>query len=758
MIVVQTPLRVSFFGGGTDFPSFFMEEGGCVLSSAINKFIFVTVKRRFDQKLRVGYTKTEMVDDIDEIQHELFREALRKTGIFEATELTSMGDIPSAGSGLGSSSTVTVGALHALYTYLGHTVPAERLAQEACQIELETLQKPIGIQDQYIAAFGGLRFMEFHPDGTIAVNRINLDDELRQRLDERLLLFFTGITRNSETILTEQNSNIKDRTKVLREMKSLAFEARDALLHGELDAIGHQMNQSWQLKKQLASRISNPEIDELYAGAIKAGATGGKITGAGGGGFLLLYCPKSYQQAVRYRLQSLQELPFQLERDGSKVIFNYRRSYAGAPAMEREETSQIKVQLNWEQLGIRTKEPILPVLPAVLSSAAPADQYLEQMQDLLGQLPVDGVQRVIQILHEARKSHRQVILMGNGGSASTASHFACDLSKNTRVAGWPDFRATSLGDNLAVLTAYANDEGFRNIFVEPLASILLPDDVVIGISTSGKSDNVLRAIDFARKAQATTIGFTGFDSGSLGDMVDVHIHVPSNCIEQVEDVHLMLEHMITKTLREMAEAPMDLDTKLAGLKHAEQIADSSADQTGGEEGWTGSFERVDPVAVLYRVNRVLSAKMDIDDTLQEVLKVALEDLGAISGSVLILNEDGSLSKGSIAYNGQLSNRSPEEFGEVLKEGLAGWVVKNRKPALVSDTHLDDRWIRRTWDQEQAASRSVISVPLMSQDKPRGVLTLAHSKQNGFASTDMVVLNAIALCVAMNGFSVSQDKQ
>ncbi len=325
MIIVQTPLRVSFFGGGTDFPSFFCEEGGCALSSAIDKYIFITIKKRFDQKLRVGYTHTEMVDSIDEIRHELIRESLRKTTIFRGVEITTMGDIPSAGSGLGSSSTVTVGALHAMYTYLGQIVPAERLAREACEIEIDVLRKPIGIQDQYIAAYGGLRFFEFQPDGQVSIQKIDLNGTLRRRLNENLLLFFTGVTRSSETILDEQKNNIQQRLNVLRKLKQLAYVARDEIIAGNLDAIGHLLHESWELKKQLASRITNGEIDEIYQAARGAGALGGKITGAGGGGFLLLYCPHERQDALRNALSELQELPFQLEGDGTKVIFNYRR-------------------------------------------------------------------------------------------------------------------------------------------------------------------------------------------------------------------------------------------------------------------------------------------------------------------------------------------------------------------------------------------------------------------------------------------------
>lgn len=325
MIIVQTPLRISFFGGGTDFSSFFMQEGGCVLSSAIDKYIFVTVKERFDKKLRIGYTQTEMVDCVDEIQHELIREALRTTCIQNGVEITTMGDIPSEGSGLGSSSTVTVGVLHALYTFLGEIVSAEQLAREACKIEIDDLEKPIGIQDQYIAAYGNLRFIEFLPDGQVKTEKLELDSEFRRALNDRFLLFYTGITRSADTILTEQKNNINDRLGVLREIKQMAIQARSNLEGGDFDAFGSLLHQSWELKKKMAGAISNPTINDIYDAARRAGAVGGKITGAGGGGFILLYVPYEKQSAVRQALPNLQELPFRLESDGTKVIFNYRR-------------------------------------------------------------------------------------------------------------------------------------------------------------------------------------------------------------------------------------------------------------------------------------------------------------------------------------------------------------------------------------------------------------------------------------------------
>ncbi len=326
MIIVQTPLRVSFFGGGTDFPSFFMEEGGCVLSSAIDKFIFVTVKERFDKKLRIGYTQTEMVDTVDEIHHDLIRESLRLTGIENGVEVTTMGDIPSEGSGLGSSSTVTVGSLHAMYAYMGEIVSAERLAREACGIEIDMLKKPIGIQDQYIAAYGGLRFFEFKSDGEVKVEKVKISPDSHRMLNDSFLLFFTGVSRRADTVLNEQKSNIKHRITELREIKQMAHQARSDIETGNFNSFGRLMNQSWALKKKLAGSISNGSINEMYETAQRAGAIGGKITGAGGGGFLMLYVPYEKQNAVRTALDGLQELPFRLEADGTKVIFNYRRS------------------------------------------------------------------------------------------------------------------------------------------------------------------------------------------------------------------------------------------------------------------------------------------------------------------------------------------------------------------------------------------------------------------------------------------------
>jgi D-glycero-alpha-D-manno-heptose-7-phosphate kinase len=325
MIITQTPLRISFAGGGTDFHGYYEKNGGAVISSAIDKYIYVVIKQRFDSMIRVGYTRTEMVDEVSQIEHELVRECMLLTGITGGVEIATMADIPSAGSGLGSSSTVTVGLLHAMHAYRGRLVTAEMLAQQACQIEIDILGKPIGKQDQYIAAYGHLRRFEFRADGSVDALTVELPEEKRRRFGECLMLFYTGITRKADTILSEQKANIEDKRVFLDRMKAQVPEVEAALTEGSINKVGRLMQTGWEWKKQMAGKISSPEIDALYESALDAGATGGKVAGAGGGGFLLLFCPPDRQSAVRDVLSGMKELPFSLERDGTKVIFNARR-------------------------------------------------------------------------------------------------------------------------------------------------------------------------------------------------------------------------------------------------------------------------------------------------------------------------------------------------------------------------------------------------------------------------------------------------
>lgn len=325
MIITQTPLRISLAGGGTDLKHFYTREGGCVISSAIDKYIFVIVKERFDDKIYINYSKKEIVDNVEEIQHDLVREAMKKTGVTKGVEITTLADIPSEGTGLGSSSSVTVGLLNALYIYQGEQMTQEKLASDACEIEIERIKKPIGKQDQYIAAYGNLRMFRFEKDGSVIVEKVKIPESTRRRLSSNLLLFYTHRTRSADSILKEQENNAKENIEYLREIKKYVEKLNEILLANELDEVGRILHETWILKKQLGKNVSNNELDKIYETALKAGALGGKLTGAGGGGFFLFYCPREKQEKLRSALKQLQELRFHLEIDGTKTIFNNRR-------------------------------------------------------------------------------------------------------------------------------------------------------------------------------------------------------------------------------------------------------------------------------------------------------------------------------------------------------------------------------------------------------------------------------------------------
>ena len=325
MIVTQTPLRVGLVGGGTDLPGYYREHGGRVLNAAIDKYIYVIVKQRFDDDIYVNYSQKEIVSRVEDIQHELVREALYMTGVRSGVEITTLADIPSAGSGLGSSSAVTVGLLHALFAYQGRQVTARELAERACAIEIDRCRKPIGKQDQYAAAYGGICDLRFGPGDRVDVEQINLTPQMRRLMSSELLLFYTGITRSANAILGEQSANTADRLPQLGELRDLAGEAAEGLRAGDIEAVGVAMNKSWQAKRALASGVSNSQIDEAVEGALAAGATGAKVTGAGGGGFLLVVCPLERQRAVREGLSHMRELPIRVDPSGSRVVFNVHR-------------------------------------------------------------------------------------------------------------------------------------------------------------------------------------------------------------------------------------------------------------------------------------------------------------------------------------------------------------------------------------------------------------------------------------------------
>lgn len=323
MIITRTPFRISFVGGGTDLPEFYHLEPGAVVSTAINKYMYVMVNQRFTDAIRVSYySKTEIVDSVDEIRHPLVREALKLVGITKGIEIASIADVH-AGAGLGSSGSFTVGLLNALYAYKGVLKSAEDLAREACHIEIDILGEPIGKQDQYIAAYGGLRYIQFNPDDTVFTEPIIWSSENKEELMRNLLLLYTGDVREASSILREQKEKTRqgDKMASLQKLRDMALELKERLdNNAPLDIFGAILHQGWMLKKQLASNISSEKIDEYYEKALSAGALGGKVVGAGGGGFLLLYCPEERQTQVREAL-GLQELEFSFEPEGSKIIY-----------------------------------------------------------------------------------------------------------------------------------------------------------------------------------------------------------------------------------------------------------------------------------------------------------------------------------------------------------------------------------------------------------------------------------------------------
>jgi D-sedoheptulose 7-phosphate isomerase len=364
--------------------------------------------------------------------------------------------------------------------------------------------------------------------------------------------------------------------------------------------------------------------------------------------------------------------------------------------------------------------------------------HLAELQGVLDRLPLSEIDQTVRLLHEARRSRRQVFIMGNGGSASTASHFVCDLAKNTRVRGWPSFRVIGLSDNVPLLTAYANDEGYEQVFAAQLTNLLQRGDIVIAISASGNSPNVVRAIEAANAEGATTIGWTGFTGGRLGSLVHLHLHVPSSRIELVEDLHLVLEHLVCRALRERAEAMDPAQEQVDGAA-AEGLAREIA-MPGISRPWAG---------MLGQLGRELLEPPDLSSLLQRALLLTVENVGALSGSLIVLDEHGNLVDGAVAYAGELRPATRHQLADTLRRGLAGWVFRNGHPALVEDTHRDPRWLPSEWDDPKTSPRSAISVPLMAGEHVIGVLTLVNPDARRFTERDLAMLGALA-----SGISVS----
>jgi D-glycero-alpha-D-manno-heptose-7-phosphate kinase len=336
MILVKTPFRISFAGGGSDLPDFHRRHFGAVVSTTIDKFIYIAIHPYFHNKIRIKYSQTEDVDTVAQIRHPLVRECLSFHGVEPGMEIASFADVP-AGTGMGSSSAFTVCLLHALYALRPLNVTPAQLAAEACRIEIDRVGERIGKQDQYAAAYGGLNYIRFGEDGSVAVEPVECSEQVRADFERHLMLFYIGRERPAGAILSEQSRNMNDSGKfqsVVR-MVELAGEFRRSLERGDVSALGELLHEGWMLKSTLASGISNPVIARHYGLARECGATGGKLLGAGGGGFLLVFCRPEKQPAVRQALSDLREMKFTASRQGSTVIYDDFAGLSNAVAAAR---------------------------------------------------------------------------------------------------------------------------------------------------------------------------------------------------------------------------------------------------------------------------------------------------------------------------------------------------------------------------------------------------------------------------------------
>ncbi|WP_394833830.1 sugar kinase [Pendulispora rubella] len=331
MIVSRAPVRFSLGGGGSDLPSYASQHGGFLVAAAIDKHIFVAINSRFYDTIRLAYSHTEIVDRVDQIQHRLFREALRFTGISRGVELVSIADLP-ANSGLGSSSSFTVALLNALHAYKGEFVSSEQLAREACHIEMDILKEPIGKQDQYISAYGGVTAFTFEKDGAVHVERLPVKLEVLDELERNLLVFYSGVERAASDVLVQQREVIKKNedsaVQRMHRIKELGYETKRLLLEGDVDRYGDLLHEHWTNKRKLAAKMTDPTIDEHYEAARKAGALGGKLIGAGGGGFFMFYARPGDRRAVSDALvrRGLKPLRFRFDFDGARIVANFHRS------------------------------------------------------------------------------------------------------------------------------------------------------------------------------------------------------------------------------------------------------------------------------------------------------------------------------------------------------------------------------------------------------------------------------------------------
>ena len=522
MIIAKSPVRLSFGGGGTDLPAYYESFGGAVLSVTIDKYFHSVLQEIPGRDIEISSSDYQLHQRIADLSQANLKDALRipkavlrHYGVKSGVMLSLKADIP-PGSGLGLSGAVTSSLVRCVGAFAGQDLDKDQVARLATHIELDVLGRPIGMQDQYASAYGGLNFLTFDGAGT-KVERVVVSPERLKTLRGHVMLFHTGSSRDSARILDGQRratrQGDKDVLAALHRVKAVAHEMRRIVEGGDLRDLGALLHESWIEKKRFAKSVSNPEIDAYYAKALECGAMGGKITGAGGGGFLLIFAEPDRHALVSRELTALglQELAFDFESGGSQITL--------------------------DQAG-RFKATITP------------EGYLLGMRAVVNRLDKEQIARIADTLHQAYLADKQVFVMGNGGSAATASHFSSDMAKTLAVNGKRGMRAIPLTDNIPLMTAWGNDVGFEDIFAGQLHNLLNEGDVVVGISGGGMSANVLKAMAMARGRGAKTIGFSGFTGGRLKDVAEECFVVPSENYQFIEDVHMMLVHLLTSMIRE----------------------------------------------------------------------------------------------------------------------------------------------------------------------------------------------------------------
>jgi len=521
MIISKAPVRLSFGGGGTDLPAYYERHGGAVLSVTIDKYFYSILEYNDGGPIEINssdYQLRQRIEDLDKANLKgalkIPKAVLKHFGVKNGVIITLKSDIPT-GSGMGLSGAVSVSLGHLVGSYKQIPLDKKQLAELASHIEIEALRRPIGMQDQYASAFGGLNFITFEKDD-IRVERVGISPEILAGFEKRVMLFHTGESRDSARILSGQKKSTEQNDETvlasLHAMKAQAYKMRETLERGDFDAFGAMLREGWEFKKKLAKNISNPDIDRYYKAAMDGGALGGKIAGAGGGGFLMVFCHPEKQEGVRESLtrEGLEELHFSFESHGA--------------------------QLTLDQTGFK--------------SALTPEGYLLGLRAVVSRLDRNQIGRIADMLYRSRLEGKQIFIMGNGGSASTASHFCSDLAKTSLVEGKRGFRVIPLTDNVPLMTAWGNDVGFDDIFHGQLLNLLNEGDVVVGISGGGMSGNVLKAMELARERGARTIGLGGFSGGRLKEMCEECFVVPSNNYQFIEDVHMILVHLLSSILRE----------------------------------------------------------------------------------------------------------------------------------------------------------------------------------------------------------------